>query len=149
VEEKKVEAPVEEKKVVEPAPAPVVEEFHVVDHIAASEVDSLMTDAQAVNAVTIIAATTSGKMGAINVGTLNDHFVAGEKVDIASLKAKKLISADCKRVKILADGDLNKSLVVEADSFSLQAIKMITLTGGQAIKLQANAPKADEEAPQA
>jgi ribosomal protein L15 len=49
---------------------------------------------------------------------------------------KKLIDADCKRVKILADGDLDKALVVEANSFSLQAIKMITLTGGHALKIQ-------------
>ena len=121
-------------------PAPVAEEIHIVEHVAATEVDALMTDAQAVNSVVIIASTASGKMGAVNVGTLNNHYAAGEKVDIASLKAKKLISSDCKRVKILADGDLDKSLTVEADSFSLQAIKMITLTGGSAIKLQANAP---------
>ena len=139
-EEPAPEAPV--APVVEEAPvvAPVVEEIHIVEHVAAAEVDALMTDAQAVNSVVIIASTASGKMGAVNVGTLNNHYAAGEKVDIASLKAKKLISSDCKRVKILADGDLDKSLTVEADSFSLQAIKMITLTGGSAIKLQANAP---------
>ena len=109
----------------------------------------MMTDAQAVSSVVLVASTASGKMGAVNVGTLNDHFETGDKVDIEVLKEKKLIDADCKRVKILADGDLDKALTVEANSFSLQAIKMITLTGGHAIKLQANAPAEApvEEAP--
>ena len=123
------------------ADAPV-EEIHVVDHVAASEVDALMTDAQAVRSVILVASSASGKMGAVNVGTLNDHFEDGDKVDINILKEKKLIDSDCKRVKILADGDLDKTLTVEANSFSLQAIKMITLVGGHAVKLQANAPVA-------
>ena len=121
------------------APAVATEVPHV-DHVAAEEADALMTDAQAVNSVVLVQCAATGKMGAVNVGTLNNHYEAGEKIDIASLKAKKLISSDCKRVKILADGDLDKALIVEANSFSLQAIKMITLTGGHAIKLQANAP---------
>ena len=124
--------------------APVVEEEIVhVEHVSAVEADALMTDAQAVNSVVLVACAATGKMGAVNVGTLNVHYEDGDKVDIDSLKAKKLIAADCKRVKILADGDLDKTLTVEANSFSLQAIKMITLVGGHAIKLQPNAPEAD------
>ena len=121
---------------------PVVEEEIVhVDHVSAEEADTLMTDAQAVNSVVLIACTATGKMGAVNVGTLNEHYENGDKVDIDNLKEKKLIAADCKRVKILADGDLDKELIVEANSFSLQAIKMITLTGGHAIKLQPEVPE--------
>ena len=134
--------------------APVVEEEIIhVEHVSAVEADALMTDAQAVNSVVLVACAATGKMGAVNVGTLNVHYEDGDKVDIDSLKEKKLIAADCKRVKILADGDLDKALTVEANSFSLQAIKMITLVGGHAIKLQPNAPEANaadapaEEAP--
>ena len=116
----------------------VVEEVVKVDHVSADEADTLMSDTQAVNAVVLVASTATGKMGAVNVGTLNEHYAEGDKIDIESLKEKKLIAADCKRVKILADGNLDKALIVEANSFSLQAIKMITLTGGQALKLQAD-----------
>ena len=116
----------------------VPEEVVHVDHVSVSEADELMSDVQAVHMIEVVAVNyaASGKMGAVNVGALNEHYEAGEKVDIESLKEKKLIDADCKRVKILADGDLDKALVVEANSFSLQAIKMITLTGGHALKIQ-------------
>ena len=133
---------VEEKVEEDPAPVAPVEEIHIVEHVDAKEADTLMTDAQAVNYVELIASTATGKMDAVNVGTLNVHYEAGDKVDILSLKEKKLVSNDCKRVKILADGDLDKALIVEANGFSLQAIKMITLTGGHAIKLQPIAPDA-------
>ena len=116
----------------------VPEEVVHVDHVSVSEADELMSDVQAVHMIEVVAVNyaASGKMGSVNVGALNEHYEAGEKVDIESLKEKKLIDADCKRVKILADGDLDKVLVVEANSFSLQAIKMITLTGGHALKIQ-------------
>jgi ribosomal protein L15 len=39
-------------------------------------------------------------------------------------------------VKILADGTLEKALTIKADSFSIQAIKMIELTGGTPIVLE-------------
>ena len=103
-----------------------------------------MTDTQAVNSVVLVACAATGKMGAVNVGTLNVHYEDGDTVNISNLKEKKLIASDCKRVKILADGDLDKALTVEANSFSLQAIKMITLTGGHAIKLQPEIPGASE-----
>ncbi len=36
-------------------------------------------------------------------------------------------------MKVLAKGSLNKPLIVEADDFSLEAVKMIALTGGRVI----------------
>ena len=41
---------------------------------------------------------------------------------------------DYKEREILADGTLDKPLTVVADAFSVQAIKMITLTGGHAVQ---------------
>ena len=74
-------------------------------------------------------------MAIVNLGAINDAFSDGDKVNIETLKAKGLVPAKTKRVKILADGRLDKhGLEVEANSFSAQAIKMITLTGGTAVQ---------------
>jgi ribosomal protein L18E len=40
-----------------------------------------------------------------------------------------------KRIKILADGVLTKPLTIKAENYSVQAIKMIELTGGTVIIL--------------
>ena len=47
-----------------------------------------------------------------------------------------MIADSIGRLKVLASGSLDKALTVEADAFSVQAIKMITLTGGHAVKLR-------------
>lgn len=70
----------------------------------------------------------------LNVDTLNGAFLAGERVDVNILKEKYLIPYDTGYLKILAGGILDKALEVYADSFSLQAVKMIALTGGHAIR---------------
>jgi ribosomal protein L15 len=49
------------------------------------------------------------------------------------LKAKKLVPAKTRRLKILAHGILSKPLTVKANSYSVQAIKMIELTGGTVV----------------
>ena len=47
----------------------------------------------------------------------------------------KLIPKNVGSLKILARGVLDKPLNVEAQDFSLDAVKMIVLTGGKAIKI--------------
>ena len=47
----------------------------------------------------------------------------------------------------MASGKLDKSLTVEADAFSVQAIKMITLTGGHAVRLKDASAAKTESAP--
>ena len=55
-------------------------------------------------------------------------------VTLAALKTKGLVPKSAGRVKILAGGDLlTKPLTVKAESFSIQAIKMIELTGGTVV----------------
>jgi ribosomal protein L18E len=39
-------------------------------------------------------------------------------------------------MKVLADGILNKPLTIKSESYSIQAIKMIELTGGTVIILR-------------
>lgn len=71
----------------------------------------------------------------INVDVLSDNFAPGDRVDINILKAKGLIPKDAFTVKVLGRGRIDKPLFVYANSFSLSAVKMIALTGGEAHKV--------------
>ena len=71
-------------------------------------------------------------MAEINLDTICDNFEDDETVTLEALKAKRLIKSNCGRVKILARGIMTKKLVIIADKFSLQAVKMIILAGGHA-----------------
>ncbi len=70
----------------------------------------------------------------INVDTLSQKFADGDHVNLHALKAKKLIAANADYVKVLGRGTLDKHLYVEAHAFSADAVKMIVLTGGHAIR---------------
>ena len=73
------------------------------------------------------------KFGIVNVNSLSEHYSPGEKVTLESLKRKDLIAPSTTFYKVLADGRLDKPLIVEADDFSMEAVKMIVLTGGRVI----------------
>ena len=73
------------------------------------------------------------RKGIVNIDTLSDNFSAGDTIDISAMKAKGLIAANETSVKVLARGVLDKPLTVIADDYSLDAIKMISLTGGKAL----------------
>lgn len=68
----------------------------------------------------------------MNIDTLSAHYEANETVTLESLKENKLIPLKAEYVKILARGILNKPLTVEANDFSIDAVKMIVLVGGKA-----------------
>ena len=72
----------------------------------------------------------------INIGVINDHFEPGDEVTLDAIKAKKLLPKKVQRIKVLADGVLDRPLKVKAESFSIQAIKMIELTGGTVVILK-------------
>lgn len=99
--------------------------------------DALITDSLARNLIkkeSNVVYTDGGAKEIINVDTLSDNFDVGERIDINSLKTKKLISEDTSYIKVLARGSIDKPLFVYANDFSLTAVKMIALTGGEAIK---------------
>ena len=73
----------------------------------------------------------SGARGHINIDTLAAHFEPYAHVTLDAMKAKKLVPARVARVKVLARGVLDKPLFVEAQDFSLDAVKMILLVGGR------------------
>ena len=129
-------APVEEKKEdVAPVVIPVVIP-NIVDHIDAIEADEMMSDDLAMSATQKEKGAGEGKRTYINLGVIDKHFNAGDTVTLKILKEKKLIPAKIKRIKILADGILTKALTVKAESYSIQAIKMIELTGGTVVILE-------------
>ncbi len=128
-----VVAPVEEKKP-EKVVVPVV--IPVVDHIDADEADEMITDDEAMATVEREKGAGEGAQSYINLGVIDKNFEAGDTVTLAILKAKKLMPAKIKRIKILADGVLTKPITVKAESYSMQAIKMIELTGGKVVILE-------------
>ena len=60
------------------------------------------------------------------------NFDEGETVDIAKLIARGLVGKSAGKVKVLARGVMTKRLIVIADKYSIQAVKMIALAGGHA-----------------
>lgn len=76
-----------------------------------------------------------GKQVIINVDTLDASFAAGETVTLEKLKEMKLVEASAGRLKVLGRGILSKPLIVEADDFSIDALKMILITGGSPVEL--------------
>lgn len=124
----------------EPTPEPEPEEepeeepepvIPVVESVTVEEADELMSDTTAMKLIhTKKVANAAGLRVIINIEKINGVFNAGDTVTLETLKEKKLISPKAARVKILADGNLDKPLNIEANAFSVQAVKMITLTGG-------------------
>ena len=138
----------------QPEPEPVVEpepEVHVMneeeeqelvaslvrDEISIEEAHEALTDAIAVHFVEV-EDTHSDKRhqnkAIINIDTLSNHFETGDTVTLEALKEKKLIPSKTDYIKVLAHGKLDKQLTVEAQDYSMDAVKMIILTGGKAIK---------------
>ena len=107
-----------------------------VQYVAAEEVASLMTDDEAQQSIEESARVADRtKTGIVNVDTLSKNFAAGDKVTLEQVK--KRVPGFNKKVtyvKVLARGIIDKPLTVEADDFSLDAVKMIVLTGGAVIR---------------
>ncbi len=111
--------------------------------VTVAEADTLIGDEEAQTLV--IAATESedraykgkgGKTEIINIDTLSKYFADGETVTLGEIKKRiKEIGPRTSAIKVLARGTLDKKLIVYADAFSLQAVKMIVVTGGKAIRL--------------
>ena len=72
---------------------------------------------------------------AVSVDSLCKCFKSGELVDVNRMKEKGLISDDVSYVKIRASGEISKPLFVYASDFTPSAVKMIALSGGEAIRV--------------
>jgi ribosomal protein L15 len=105
--------------------------------VSAAEVNNIIADevAQTLVEVATVRTPTNGKKGIINIDELSRHYAYGDCVTLESLKQKGLIANNIGYVKVLARGTLDKKLTIELNDYSLQAVKMILLTGGRAIKV--------------
>lgn len=112
--------------------------FNVVGSVTAEQAHTMIADEVASTLVQVAetgaVSVRAGKKFAVNIDTLSQNFASGDVVTLDALKEKGLVPKKETAIKILARGTLDKVLTVEADAFSLDAIKMIVLVGGTAIK---------------
>ena len=122
----------------EPEPEPEPEEVlpEPVEHIDAEEADAMISDELAMQTALYESGAGQGKQGIINIGVIDANFEPGDVITLAALKEKKLIPKNVGRMKVLADGELSRPITVKSESYSVQAIKMIELTGGTVIILK-------------
>ncbi|MEA4862124.1 MAG: 50S ribosomal protein L15 [Victivallaceae bacterium] len=71
----------------------------------------------------------------VNLGVLEDHFEAGDTVDLETLKFRGLAGKKDNDLKVLANGDLTKALTVKAVKFSAAARAKIEAAGGTCVEL--------------
>lgn len=131
-----------EKFIEEGATVESLSAYTVTDRVSVNEAEILISDATAKQIVALAEESGDaprggrGKRSYINLDTVSANFREGEKVDLAALQAKGLIEKKASSYKVLARGSLDKSLTIEANDFSLPAVKMIALTGGKVIKVR-------------
>ena len=71
----------------------------------------------------------------LKLDDIDAKFQDGNRVTLEKLKKVGLVSEDCTGYTVTAGQRLTKPLIIVANDFKLSAVKMITLTGGRAIKL--------------
>lgn len=106
------------------------------EEVSAADAGALMADDRAKLRVQQGEAfSDKAKSAVVNIDTLGQFFEEGERVTLDEVKRRvPFIAKNVTYIKVLARGTLNKPLIVVADDFSLEAVKMIVLTGGRAIK---------------
>lgn len=146
------------------APAPIPAEAEkgrelvpVCDPVNVARADALISDGTAKDLLRRAerVETYGRRRAVVNVDTLSAAFSAGEHVDVNLMKRKGLVPYDTAVVKVLARGTIDKPLKIYANDFSLSAVKMIALTGGEAVKVSTvrlrlprpKRPKAHKESP--
>ena len=117
----------------EPEPEPELLPDPAAEHrVSVTVAEKLMTDDEAF----LLPAEKSSdgyRQTIVNIDTLGEYFLDGEHVSIEEMRERiPFFDKKATAVKVLARGVLNKTLEVEADDFSLAAVKMILLLGGKA-----------------
>jgi large subunit ribosomal protein L15 len=68
----------------------------------------------------------------VNVSMLQESFEAGDTVDLDVLRSRGLLPKKAAAIKVLANGELSKKLVVRAHGFSEAARQKVEAAGGTA-----------------
>lgn len=117
------------------------------EEVSAYEVNDLMSDEEAESLIEASHREVNrSKKAVVNVDTLGEYFNEGELVNLEEVKRR--VPGFDKRatfLKVLARGTLNKRLIVDADDYSLDAEKMILLTGGKVLSTAVEEDEEDEE----
>ena len=66
----------------------------------------------------------------VNVGDIDTHYAAGEKVNVETLREKGLAKKSLDGVRILGEGEVTKALVITAHHFSKSAKEKVAAKGG-------------------
>jgi large subunit ribosomal protein L15 len=86
----------------------------------------------------------------VNVGDLDDRFEAGATINEGTLREAGLVNGPCDKVKLLGDGEVEKSFTIAVDKVSASAREKIEKAGGSiadaALKSKA---ESKDEAPEA
>ena len=109
--------------------------FEVLDHIKSSEAKKYISDDVASALVEDDhRVSDKTKKGFVNIDTLSQYFKDGETVTLGEIK-KRVPGFDKSMTycKVLARGTLDKALTVDLDDYSIDAVKMILLTGGKVL----------------
>lgn len=121
----------------------IVEQAKVGDiirkNVSITEAKQLITDDSALEYVEVEENASNkvySKKEIINIDVLSKNFAADDLINIDILKEKKLISSKVDYIKVLARGTLDKPLIIEAQDYSIDAIKMIIVTGGEVRKVK-------------
>ena len=69
-------------------------------------------------------------VGTVNVGDLDNRFEAGAVINEESLRKVGLLNNRCDKVKLLGDGEVEKSFSIEVDKVSATTREKIEKAGG-------------------
>ena len=72
----------------------------------------------------------NGRYCEVSTSAINKNYSDGERVDLDSLKKKKLVQPNCRKYKIIATSELEKRLIVDKPSTTKRAAEAILRAGG-------------------
>ena len=105
--------------------------------ISADEAKDAMSDELAEDLTAFVYRQDGGVTAEIGLDCLNANFKEYAYIDARILRILGLIPENARRIAVVASGTVDKPLMIEATEISLDAVKMITLAGGRAIRVLA------------